>query len=341
MAKFLNSFKKAVSKVSETINDVTDEVYEISGNINQYRKLNYPEEYVVIDIETTGLNPNLNEIIELSALHVLNGIITDKFTSLVNPGIIISPDITELTGITNRMVRRSPKLNEIFCDYRDFIGSYPILGHNVTFDIRFINHACLTCHERIVDNLYFDTLKISRILYPTLKYHRLCDLPEVLHVPYENKKAHRSLYDCKTTQACYMAMLKIINKNKWDYKNYVQLHKPNLNYNFFEKEIFDPRTLVPETTSFDTSHPLYKKDCIFTGFLSKMSRLEAQQIVVNLGGSCGINVTKKTRFLIVGNNVSCNQKDNETTKLKKAKDYKAKGQDIQIISENEFYELID
>ena len=92
----------------------------------------------------------------------------------------------------------------------------------------------------------------------------------------------------------------------------------------------------------DNTHPLYNKVCVFTGTLEKYSRQEAAQIVVNLGGSCGNSVTKKTNYLILGNNDYCSMiKDGKSSKQKKAEEYKLKGQDIEIIPESVFYDMIE
>ena len=98
-----------------------------------------PENYTVIDIETTGLSPTMNEIIQLSALKIKNDKIVDSFTSFVKPNGRISSFISSLTGITNDMVSAAPQIKDVLNDYIDFIGQDIIVGHNVHFDINFIH----------------------------------------------------------------------------------------------------------------------------------------------------------------------------------------------------------
>ena len=94
-------------------------------------------------------------------------------------------------------------------------------------------------------------------------------------------------------------------------------------------------------TEFDETHPLYGKLCVFTGTLEKMQRKDAMQIVVDLGGQVGNSVTKKTNFLILGNNDYCPLiKDGKSSKQKKAETLKLAGNDIEIISEDVFYDMI-
>lgn len=101
-------------------------------------------------------------------------------------------------------------------------------------------------------------------------------------------------------------------------------------------------SIVSEYTDFDESHPLYQKVCVFTGALDKMSRKNAMQAVVNIGGLLGKGVTKETNYLILGNNDYCtNIKDGKSAKQKKAEKYTSEGMDIKIITEDTFYDLLD
>lgn len=108
-----------------------------------------------------------------------------------------------------------------------------------------------------------------------------------------------------------------------------------------KKERTSAKDIIPQTENFDETHPLYSKNCVFTGVLEKMERKQAMQIVVNLGGICEDRVTNKTNFLILGNNDYCKSiKDGKSSKQKKAEELKIKGNDIEIISENVFYDMI-
>ena len=99
--------------------------------------------------------------------------------------------------------------------------------------------------------------------------------------------------------------------------------------------------ITATSVNFDPEHPLYGKVCVFTGALERMTRKEAMQIVVDLGAICGDSVTEKTNYLILGNNDYCTTiKDGKSSKQKKAEKLKLKGNEIEIISENIFYDLI-
>ena len=99
--------------------------------------IDIPNNYVVFDIETTGLDPEFDEIIEIGAVKIKDGIKIDTFNSLIKPEYEIDEFITELTGITNEMVENAPSIDEVLPKFMDFIKDYIIIGHNVNFDINF------------------------------------------------------------------------------------------------------------------------------------------------------------------------------------------------------------
>lgn len=101
------------------------------------------------------------------------------------------------------------------------------------------------------------------------------------------------------------------------------------------------KDIVATVDDFDEAHTLYGKECVFTGTLDRLARKDAMQIVVNLGGVCRDRVTTKTNYLILGNNDYCKTiKDGKSSKQKKAETLKLNGQDIEIITENDFYDMI-
>ena len=102
------------------------------------------------------------------------------------------------------------------------------------------------------------------------------------------------------------------------------------------------KDISSDCNDFDMNNPIFDKECVFTGKLDKMTRKEAMQIVADLGGKNRDSVTKETNYLILGNNDYCKSiTDGKSSKQKKAESYKLKGQDIEILSEDVFYEIID
>lgn len=293
--------------------------------------LQFPDNYTVIDLETTGLDPMRDEIIEISALKIHNNEVTATFDTLINPGFTISNFIVELTGITNEMLAQAPQLETVLPKLCEFIGDDIILGHNINFDINFLYDNILDTLDVYLHNNFVDTLRLSRRILPKLKHHRLCDISKELEVINEN--AHRALSDCYTTFQCYQ---KLRERLKKDYRNEDEFLVRNGTHNYC-----DLRTIHSDKCTFDDTHPLYKKVCVFTGTLDRMTRSEAAQLVVDVGGICENNVTKNTNLLILGNNDYCPTIiDGKSSKQKKAEAYKLRGLDIEIISESVFYDFL-
>lgn len=295
--------------------------------------IEFPKDYVVIDIETTGLSAQWDSIIELSALKVADGKVTDSFSSLVNPEFKIDTFITELTGITNEMLKSAEKINSVLPKFIDFIGESKIVGHNVNFDINFIYDNCIKILNRPLRNDFIDTMRISRKVLKELTHHRLSDLANFYNVSYEG--AHRALTDCKITQECFLKLQESIIKEYGTFDDFIK------NYYVSGSHRINISEIKSENTDFDETHPLYGKHCCFTGTLEKMVRKDAMQIVVDYGGILDNSVTKNTNYLILGNNDYCTTiKGGKSAKHKKAEALKLAGNDIEIIPENVFYEMI-
>ncbi|MCR5420731.1 MAG: topoisomerase DNA-binding C4 zinc finger domain-containing protein [Lachnospiraceae bacterium] len=162
----------------------------------------YVPDYVVFDVETTGLSCQNDEIIELSAIKVRNNEMAEEFTSLVNPGKHISYQASQVNGITDKMVADAPFFESVLDDYIKFIGDLPLVGHNIhTFDLNFIYRDCKKYFGKVPDNDYIDTLKIAKMSLKELRHHKLTDLAAYYGISAEG--AHRALNDCRMNQVVY------------------------------------------------------------------------------------------------------------------------------------------
>lgn len=291
--------------------------------------IDFPSDYVVIDIETTGLDPYYDEIIEVAALKISNGTIIDTYQTLVKPTDIESVNeyITRLTGITPKMLSNAPYFTDIKNDFLSFLNDSILVGHNVNFDINFLYDAT----NGSLRNDFIDTMRISRRLLPELKHHRLKDM--VAHYNISVDKEHRALDDCKTTNVCYLALCTEVLNKFGSYENF---------YNSLKKHYLKASDIKTDSTEFDVNHPLYNKACVFTGTLERFPRKEAMQLVADVGGICQNGINAKTNYLILGNNDYCSTiKDGKSSKQKKAEELKLAGKDIEIISENVFYDMFE
>ena len=127
-----------------------------------FKKLNLSS-FIALDFETTGLSAHSDRIIEIAAIRYIDGKITDRFVTLVNPERHISNIITDLTGITNSMVSTAPKEKEILDKFFTFIGDLPLIAHNISFDMKFLNALGDRFGKSKVDHCQYDTLQLARI----------------------------------------------------------------------------------------------------------------------------------------------------------------------------------
>lgn len=169
-----------------------------------------PSRFVVFDIETTGLNPATDEIIEISAIKVIDNVIEDTFSCLIKPNNEIPYFITELTKITNEMVENALSIEEVLPRFIDFIEDEILVGHNVNFDINFIYDNLIKFGKEPLKNDFVDTLRLSRKLLPNLNHHRLSDLTNYYKI--NNKGSHRAMRDTEMTLEVLQMLVKEKNK---------------------------------------------------------------------------------------------------------------------------------
>ncbi|MBD2845248.1 PolC-type DNA polymerase III [Paenibacillus sp. IB182496] len=150
-------------------------------------------EYVVFDIETTGLSVINNKIIELAGVKMVNGQETERFSTLIDPHEKIPYHIQQLTNITDDMVAGAPELGPKLQEFVAFVGNAVLVAHNARFDIGFIQAACKAHDMPEVDNPVLDTLELARFLHPSMKNHRLNTLADRYKISLDNH--HRAVDD--------------------------------------------------------------------------------------------------------------------------------------------------
>ncbi len=159
--------------------------------------------YIAFDIETTGLNPLENEIIEIGALKVRDGKVADRFIEFIRPLAPISPMITNLTGITNEMVAGAKTRCQVVGDFLDFCENDVLIGHNVIFDYSFVK--CSAMQDGLAfEKIGIDTLKIAKKVHADLDSKSLGSLCSHYHI--ENKAAHRAYHDALATAKLYQTL---------------------------------------------------------------------------------------------------------------------------------------
>lgn len=161
------------------------------------------KDYVAFDLETTGLSPDTDEILEIGALKVRNGKITDRYMQLIHPKKPINDTVAQLTGITDEMVAASPEVTQVIPEFLEFCEDDVVIGHNVTFDYRFTK--TFAGRQKLnFDHRTLDTLKIARVVLKDLPSKRLGALCEHYHIV--NEAAHRAYYDALATAKLYQML---------------------------------------------------------------------------------------------------------------------------------------
>ncbi|MBO4265829.1 MAG: PolC-type DNA polymerase III [Lachnospiraceae bacterium] len=162
------------------------------------------DEFVVFDIETTGFSPTDNNIIEIGAVKISAGKITDRFSTFVNPKEPIPHRIEKLTGITDRMVEDAPFINDALAQFRDFVGNAVYVAHNASFDMGFIE-AKEEAGGIKREYSYVDTLGMARLLVPEIARFGLDNLCKFFKVSLENH--HRAVDDAEATAHIFLKLL--------------------------------------------------------------------------------------------------------------------------------------
>lgn len=157
------------------------------------------QSYVSIDLETTGLNPKTDKIIEIGAVKVIDGKKIEVFSSFVNPGRKLEQRIVELTGILDENLTDAPPIGEVLPQVISFLENLPLLGHSVLFDFSFLKKAAVD-QKISFEKQAVDTLKISRKYLADLEHRSLDYLCEYYKIPHQ---AHRALADAEATALLY------------------------------------------------------------------------------------------------------------------------------------------
>ncbi|MBP3608832.1 MAG: 3'-5' exoribonuclease [Lachnospiraceae bacterium] len=208
---------------------------------------------IAIDVETTGISPEKERMIEIGAFRPETG---EIFRTLIHPGRPLPEKITELTGITDEMLVGAPEEKEAIGALLEFLhGDTVLLGHNICFDHSFLVQAIRRCGFEEPEFAGIDTLKISRVLCPELPNKKLETM--VAHFGLTNERAHRAFEDARVTAELYQC-LKRMNR---------------------EPELFEPVSLYYKSKK---TEPMTPKQRSFLTAILQYHQLEGQYSMENL-----------------------------------------------------------
>ena len=196
----------------KTTSSQIDAGYSRASKIQKAKKFNQSkkvcEEFIVLDLETTGLDSSKNEILEVGALLVVDGEVIEEYSALILTLKEIDNEILNLTGLTQEQIEQEGKqLREVLPELKDFIGKRKIIGHNIFFDLKFLTKAFAKENIPFSIKNVEDTLKIAKrqCIETKDKKYDLVSLAEHFGIKYN---AHRALEDCRATFEVYMHLKK-------------------------------------------------------------------------------------------------------------------------------------
>ena len=177
--------------------------------VENSRNQDFDDPYVVFDIETTGFSPLNNKIIEIGAVKVERGVITEKFSTFVNPEVPIPFRIEQLTSINDSMVLPAPKIDQVLPEFLEFCRGAALVAHNASFDISFIAHNAEILGLEFNPTV-LDTVTLARVLLPQLNRYKLDTVAKALNISLENH--HRAVDDAGATAEIFTAFLKMLKE---------------------------------------------------------------------------------------------------------------------------------
>ncbi len=167
-------------------------------------------DYIVLDIETTGLEPTQHELTEIGALKIKGKELQNIFSSLILPQNPIPPEITRLTGIDNDMVKDSPSARQILPSFLEFIDSSILVAHNADFDVPFLKHHLKQLTDQELTNESICTVKIARFLLPELESYKLHNVASCFGIQAENR--HRAVGDAELTFQIWIKFIDLLKE---------------------------------------------------------------------------------------------------------------------------------
>ncbi|GEL07071.1 exonuclease domain-containing protein [Salisediminibacterium halotolerans] len=302
-----------------------------------------------IDFETANENRNSICAVGIAAVNLFTGEKKDYYSLIKPKGNYFANYNSMIHGITENDVENAPSFDEVWLDILPEISDHLIIAHNASFDISCLRKT-LDLYNLTYPSLQYNcTRNIAKKHWPGLSSYKLSVVADYLDFQFEH---HHALEDARASVYIFEKVVNDLGVHSPEelseklnmvqgslYKDGYEPARINKRYrNSFSE---DYSLLQAENNEFDSSHPFYNSHVTFTGTLESMTRKEAAQNIVNLGGHFEKGVTKNTNFLILGDqdfNRFANGK--KSSKLLKAESNIAQGQNLEIMPEQDFIELL-
>jgi len=183
--------------------------------------------YVIVDLETTGLDPNNDEIIEIGAIKVEGKELKDIFNKLIRPEKSVTEQITNLTGITSDMLENELPVKPVISQFSHFIGNSILVAHNADFDISFLHVNFKKWLNTQLSNTAVCTLLVARDILPNLENHKLHTVAKYFGIEVTNR--HRAIGDAELTYQIWLKFIEKLKDRKITSKNDLESYLSSLN----------------------------------------------------------------------------------------------------------------
>lgn len=285
-------------------------------------------DYVVFDLETTGIKRQSSEIIQIGAIKVVNSVITDRFCTYVRPIGYIPDSATNVNHITYDMVKDAPDLKTALQDFVSFFGSSLLIGYNNgTFDIPLLKRDILAELGLELENDFIDVLRFARMQLRGLENYKLSTVANYLHIPNEN--AHDALFDSVMTYKCFMVLSQDATP---EIKNAKDITTPQNKRPISEGKEIEARRLSMILSECDDFAIEGHTFCLTSDATVEEDEQLSDRITA-AGGKVLKRMSKNVDYLVIGKPSERWKYGKYGTKLVTATDLIDAGNDIKIIRE--------
>jgi DNA polymerase III subunit epsilon len=297
--------------------------------------------FAAIDFETA--NDSRDSARAVAVAVVDDGRITESRTWLIRPDPLLFNGMNiAIHGISDDDVRGEPEFSEIWPELLPYIRGRLVIAHNAGFDIGVLSALIKKYRLNHPTLPYFCTRALSKLAYPGRISYSLPVVAECLGIEFDHHVPAEDAIVCAQIALSCCGVLRASSVESA--LESLQIRPGEVfsgGYQSWRYPSNNPRDLVPADPDIDPSHPFYGKMVVFTGTLQAMVRASAMQAVVNVGGECGLNVSKKTHYLVVGEqDFSKFRSGEKRSKMLKAEQLLTKGAEIEILPEPEFIRLL-
>ena len=302
-----------------------DSLIEVDRSYKGKSLIETINDYCVFDITTTGYISDLDLIVEISSLRIRDGRVIDSYNVLINHEIDIEPFLFETTGLTNDFMNKvGINQKDAISGFFKFIGDDVIITHYNSFGLNFLYDYSYK-NGFILKNDFIDTFRLLRHAYPNLESYSLRSVANSFGI--ETNISKRSIYDVST-------IFKLYESIKGNFVNYEDSKRVPLTL----KERIEALSI---TNISHDNQLVNNKVFVFTGSMDTITRIDACELVIKLGGIVETSITRKVDYVVLGGRFTHTKDKGKSNKLKKAEELVSKGHDLKIIDEFVFKAIIE